>query len=185
MRDEDDRLAQLGLQAQELVLQPLAVDRVDRAEGLVHQHERGVRRQCPRHSHALALASRELRRIAALGLVGIERDEREQLVHPVADPRALPPEEPGDGGDVLGDRLVGKEPDLLDGVADLAAQLRRRAVAHAAVADEDVALGDVVMRLTIRMAVVFPQPDGPTSTQISPAGTSSESSRTAGSGWPG
>jgi len=36
------------------------------------------------------------------------------------------------------------------------------------------------MRLTIRMAVVLPQPDGPTSTQISPAGTSSESLSTAG-----
>jgi hypothetical protein len=38
-----------------------------------------------------------------------------------------------------------------------------------------------IMRLTIRIAVVFPQPDGPTSTQISPAGTSSESRSTAGS----
>ena len=35
------------------------------------------------------------------------------------------------------------------------------------------------MRLTIRMAVVLPQPDGPTRTQISPAGTSSESLSTA------
>jgi hypothetical protein len=38
-----------------------------------------------------------------------------------------------------------------------------------------------IIRLTIRMAVVFPQPDGPTSTQIAPAGTSSESESTAGS----
>src|SRR3954449_3714654 len=36
-----------------------------------------------------------------------------------------------------------------------------------------------IIRLTIRMAVVLPQPDGPTSTQISPAGTSSESASTA------
>ena len=28
-----------------------------------------------------------------------------------------------------------------------------------------------IIRLTIRIAVVLPQPDGPTSTQISPAGT--------------
>ena len=35
------------------------------------------------------------------------------------------------------------------------------------------------MRLTIRIAVVLPQPDGPTSTQISPAGTWSESLSTA------
>jgi hypothetical protein len=37
-----------------------------------------------------------------------------------------------------------------------------------------------VMRLTMRIAVVLPHPDGPTSTQISPAGTSSESESTAG-----
>ena len=40
------------------------------------------------------------------------------------------------------------------------------------------------VRLTIRIAVVLPQPEGPTSTQISPAGTSSERSWTAGSVWP-
>ena len=42
-----------------------------------------------------------------------------------------------------------------------------------------------IIRLTIRMAVVLPQPEGPTSTQISPAGTSSESLSTAGESWPG
>src|SRR5919108_4260013 len=41
------------------------------------------------------------------------------------------------------------------------------------------------MRLTIRMAVVLPHPDGPTRTQMSPAGTSSESDRMAGSSLPG
>ena len=42
-----------------------------------------------------------------------------------------------------------------------------------------------IMRLTIRMAVVLPQPEGPTSTHISPAGTVSDSASTAGSSWPG
>ena len=42
-----------------------------------------------------------------------------------------------------------------------------------------------IMRLTIRMAVVLPHPDGPTSTQISPDGTVSDSRSTAGSSCPG
>jgi hypothetical protein len=42
-----------------------------------------------------------------------------------------------------------------------------------------------IMRLTMRMAVVLPQPDGPTNTQISPAGTVSERPPTAGSRRPG
>src|SRR4051794_40834888 len=37
-----------------------------------------------------------------------------------------------------------------------------------------------IMRLTIRIAVVLPQPDGPTRTQISPAGTSNDRWFTAG-----
>ena len=53
--DEEDRLAELGLQAQELVLQPLAVDRVDGAERLVHQHHaRGWRRARGRRRPAAA-----------------------------------------------------------------------------------------------------------------------------------
>jgi hypothetical protein len=41
-----------------------------------------------------------------------------------------------------------------------------------------------IMRLTRRMAVVLPQPDGPTRTQISPAGTSKLRSWIAGSADP-
>ena len=42
-----------------------------------------------------------------------------------------------------------------------------------------------IIRFTIRIAVVLPEPDGPTRTQISPAGTSSESASTAGASEPG
>ena len=42
-----------------------------------------------------------------------------------------------------------------------------------------------IMRLTIRIAVVLPQPEGPTSTQISPEGTVSDRASTAGASWPG
>ncbi len=42
-----------------------------------------------------------------------------------------------------------------------------------------------IMRLTIRIAVVLPQPEGPTNTQISPAGTFSDRPSTAASLLPG
>ena len=42
-----------------------------------------------------------------------------------------------------------------------------------------------IMRLISRIAVVLPEPDGPTSTQISPAGTVRLSDAIAASGWPG
>ena len=77
--DEDDRLAQLGLQAQELVLQPLAVDRVDRAERLVHQHQRRVGRERAGDADALALAAGELGGVAVAEVAG-EADQLEQLL---------------------------------------------------------------------------------------------------------
>ncbi len=59
--DEEDGLAELRLQAQELVLQALAVDRVDRAEGLVHQHHQRVGGERAGDADALLLAAGELR----------------------------------------------------------------------------------------------------------------------------
>ena len=68
------------LQAQELVLQALAVDRVDRAERLVHEHQRRVGGQGAGHADALALAAGELRRDSGRASRRVEADELEQLV---------------------------------------------------------------------------------------------------------
>ena len=84
--DEDDGLVQLVLEPQELALQPLAGDRVDRAERLVHEQDRRVRRQRPRHADPLSLAAGELVRVAGAVRPRVEPDELEQL----ADPRPAP-----------------------------------------------------------------------------------------------
>ena len=118
--DEDDGLLYVLLNAQELVLEPLARDRVDGPEGLVHQHDRGVRRQRPRDPYALLLAARELGRVTVAVLVRGEADELQELVHAVPDAALVPAEQVGDGADVVGDGAVGEEAYLLDGVADLA-----------------------------------------------------------------
>ena len=76
--DEEDRLADLGLQAQELVLQPLAVDRVDGAEGLVHQHHPGVGRERPATPTRCCWPPESWRGIAVAEL-GVEPDQLEQL----------------------------------------------------------------------------------------------------------
>ena len=140
--DEDDRLADLGLQAQELVLQPLAVDRVDRPERLVHQHHRRVGGERAGDADALALAARQLRRVAPAQLA-LEADQVQQLVHARRRPALVPAQQLRDRGDVVGDRAVREQADLLDHVADVAPQLVLVAVAHAAAADEDVAGRDV------------------------------------------
>jgi hypothetical protein len=91
---------------------------------------------------ALALAARQLRRVArAEGLV--EPDEVQQFGDALVCAPSVPAQQLGHRGDVLGDRLVREQPDLLDDVADLAPQVGGVALAHAATADADVAGGDV------------------------------------------
>ncbi len=142
--DEHDRLADLVLEAQELVLEALAVDRVDRAERLVHQHQRRVGGQRAGDADALALAARQLGRVAARDAVDLlETDEPEQLVDARRDPGPLPAQQPGDGRDVVGDRQVREQADLLDDVADLAPQVGRVAIEHRAAVEQDVAAGRV------------------------------------------
>ncbi len=89
------------LQAQELVLQALAVDRVDRPEGLVHQHHQRVGGERPGDADALLLAAGELRRVAVAEL-GVEADQLQQLGGAGPDPVLLPAQQLRHGADVLG-----------------------------------------------------------------------------------
>ena len=77
------------VEAQELVLQPGAGDRVERAERLVHQHHRRVGGERAGEPDALALAARELRRVAVAVVAGGQADEVEQLVDALARSRAF------------------------------------------------------------------------------------------------
>ena len=124
--DEHDRLREVLLEAQELVLEPLADDRIDGAEGLVHEHDRRVCRERPGDADALALAATQLRRVAVAVFRGIEPDEREQLLGPLTLPVFGPAEQTRDGHHVLGDRLMGEQAGLLDDVADASGEARSR-----------------------------------------------------------
>ena len=117
--DEEDGLADVRLQAQELVLQALAADRVDGAEGLVHQHQRRVGGERLGDADALLLATGELRRIAVLH-VGRQPDQLQQLVYSGLHALGLPANEGGHGGDVVADGPMREQPGLLNHVADLA-----------------------------------------------------------------
>ena len=77
--------------AQELVLQMRARDRIDRAERLVHQHHRRIGRECARDADPLLLAAGELARKAIAKDGGIHADEREQLVDARRDPASAQP----------------------------------------------------------------------------------------------
>ena len=71
--DEHDGLAEFALQPQDFGLQILAHHRVDGTERLVHQQDRRVGGQCPRHADALLLAAGQLCRVP-VGELRVEPD---------------------------------------------------------------------------------------------------------------
>ena len=141
--DEDDRLPHLVLDPQQLLLQPHAGDRVERAERLVHQHHRRVGRERSGEADTLALAARDLRRVAGAVVLRRQVDEVEQLVHAHGDLLLRPAEQLRHGGDVLGDGHVREEADLLDHVADAAAELGLVQSVDALPIDPHVARGEL------------------------------------------
>ena len=121
--DEQDRLAELLLQPLHLVLQALAGERVDRAEGLVHEQQGGVGRERAGDADPLRLAARKLARPLGPVDVRVEPDQVEQLVDARVGPLPVPAEQARHGRDVLADGHVGEQPDALDHVAHRAPQL--------------------------------------------------------------
>ena len=140
--DQDHGLVQLGLQPDQLVLQGVADDRVDRAERLVHQQHRRVRGQRPGHPDALLLAAGELVRIAA-GHVRVQADQVHQLAGPVPGLGLVPAFEQRDGGDVVLDRAVREQAGLLNDVADAPPQPGRLDGGDVGAVQHDPALGRV------------------------------------------
>ena len=177
--DEDDRLLELRLQLQQLLLQALARDRIHGAEGLVHQEDGGVAPEGAGHPDALALTARQLVGEPAAVALRVEADKLEQLDDAGVDPLLVPAEQARDGGDVVAHPSVREQPALLDHVADAAAQLHRVHLEDVGVVDEDPPAVGSMSRLIMRSVVVLPQPEGPTRTQSSPSGTVRLSSLTA------
>ena len=137
--DEHDRLSQLGLQRQQLVLQGGADHRVDGAERLVHQQDGRVGGEGAGDADALLLAAGQLVRVA-LRQGRVEADEGEQFPGPCPRLLARPAVEHGDRGDVVLDGAVREQPGLLDHVADAPAQLRGVALLDVGAVEQDGAL---------------------------------------------
>ena len=85
VRDEHDRLVELALQADELLLQVGAHDGVDRAERLVHEQDVRIGRESARDADALLLAAGQLARVA-LGERAVQPDGVEQRRAPARAP---------------------------------------------------------------------------------------------------
>src|SRR5690349_5723555 len=116
---EDHGLAHRALDADELLLQPLARDAIDRPERFVHQQDRWVRGEGARETDALPLAAGKLMRVAVAIVGGVESDKREQLVDALGDALVVPLPQPRHRADIGADRHVREQARLLDDVAHL------------------------------------------------------------------
>jgi hypothetical protein len=83
VRDEDDGLVEVALQAERLGLQFAADDRVDGAERLVHQQDVGIGGEPAGDADALLLAAGELARVA-VGEGAVEAHDVEQFERALA-----------------------------------------------------------------------------------------------------
>ena len=118
VRHEDHALGDTRLDADELLLQLAARDRIERAERLIHEQHRRIGGQRAGHADALPLSAGELVGPAMRVGVGRHADQLEQLAHASRDAIVRPLLEPRHDGDVVADREVREEADLLNHVAD-------------------------------------------------------------------
>ncbi len=140
MGHQHDRLADPLLQIEQFPLEPTADDGVHRSERLVHQQHRWVCSQGPGHADPLLLPSGEFRRIA-VEHVRFQADQIGQFTHPVGGLGLVPPQQPGDGADVLGDGPVREQAHLLDDVPDPPSQFGDGLVTDVGAADGDRSVG--------------------------------------------
>ena len=111
-------VVEAALNREQVLLRLGADDRVERAEGLVHQQHRRLGRERARHADPLLLAAGELVRECAARSRRVELEQVEQLVHARRDARRSQPSSFGTVRDVLRHRAVREEAMALDHVAD-------------------------------------------------------------------
>ena len=102
---------------------------------------------------------------------GIDPHHIQQQIHSLPNPLLVPIEQARHNRHIVAYRHMRQQADLLNRVADLPAQdLGLKFVVRLSI-DQDLPRVTSIRRLTMRSAVVLPQPEGPISTQISPSRT--------------
>ena len=122
MGDEDDGLAEPANEFAELALEFRAGDRIERAEGLVHQQNGWIGSEGPGDANTLALAAGKFVRAAGGEFVRIETDEDEEFFDSLGNAA-------GSHFSNLGTKPIfcatvkwGNKPAFLNNVSDAAAQ---------------------------------------------------------------
>ena len=116
-----------------------AGDRVERAEGLVHQQNGRIGSECAGYADALALAAGKFVRAAGGEFVRIETDEGEEFFDALRNASRIPFFQFGNQSDILCDGEVGEQSAFLNDVPDAAAQANGIPLGGGAALDEHLA----------------------------------------------
>jgi len=125
VRDQDDGFPNTLLNLAELAMDFRARHRIKSAEGLVHQENRWICGERARHTHTLALTSRQLIRTTEGVFFRLKSHQLEQFVDALLDPRSVPRQQPRNESNVLGNGEMREETDLLHHVTRSSSKCKR------------------------------------------------------------
>ena len=159
--DHDDRRRGPIPQAEQLEVEPLAGQCIERAERLVEEQDRGLERQRPRERDALARPAGQLGGSRA-GDGRVEADERGQARETRGAPIGRPAGELERVGDVVGGRTPRQEPWLLEDEPDARVRtVDRGVVEERCTGDRSEEAGDDPQERRLAAAVRADQGDDP------------------------
>src|SRR6266487_617279 len=139
VRDEEDSFTHAALNTLQFALHALTRDGVKRPKGLIHEQDTRISCQCARQANTLLLTSRELAREARAVLSGRQANQLQQLVYTFVHLlfRAVA-RNFGRDTNIFGNVHVWEETNLLDDVANAAAQQDRIFLEDVLAIDQDL-----------------------------------------------
>jgi len=138
--DEDNGFAEAVGEGAEFTLELGAGDRVERAEGLVHEQNGRIGGEGARDTDALALAAGEFAGPTMREFARIEADKLEHFLDPSGGAGGVPVFQSGDEGDIFCDSEMGEEAGVLNDVTHAAAEAYGVPGGGRAALDEDFPL---------------------------------------------
>lgn len=121
--NHDHGFFEVLLKPQELTLEFVTGNCVERAKGFIEQDDPGIGREGSRKGHALSLPTGEFNRITRLKLVRIKMNEVQERVHPARSPFRFPSEQQWHEADVFFDGPMRQQSGVLLYVPDMATKI--------------------------------------------------------------
>ena len=122
MGDKNNRLLQILLESQKLILKAVSRNRINRAKRLIHEQHIRIGSKRPGHTHALSLTTRKLFRVSITIDGRVHRHEVQHFINAFIDAGFIPAQQFGHRCDVFRNRSVREQANLLNDITNFASQ---------------------------------------------------------------